>query len=69
MPNSKQIIEKIIQKAIKEWSEQGRTKEQIYGVKNFMSGKGFMMANSLYHEGFKDGLSEALKLVRKFKQK
>lgn len=31
------------EKYVKTWSEQGRTEEQIYAVRNFMTGQGFIM--------------------------
>lgn len=40
-------FEKIIKTAIKEWSEQGRDKEHIYAVNNFMTGRGLKMIDEI----------------------
>jgi len=45
------IQQKLIDNAIKEWSEEGRTEEQIYPVTSFMTGRGLKMAKEIFDVG------------------
>ena len=45
------IPQKLIDKAIKEWIDQGHLEEQEYGVVNFMSGRGLQMAKEIFDVG------------------
>ncbi len=47
MPQKLKTIDEVIETALKEWSAQGRTKEQIYGATNFMTGRGLRMVEEL----------------------
>lgn len=46
--------DQIINQAIEDWTKQGRSPEQIYGIKNFMTGRGKQMADQLI---FKENLA------------
>jgi preprotein translocase subunit Sss1 len=50
MPQKLKTINNIIKTALKEWSAQGRTKEQIYGARNFMTGRGLRMIEDILKE-------------------
>ena len=50
----------LIETAIKEWIEQGRTEEQIFGVRNFMSGRGLNMVKEIKLEGYEQGRIKCL---------
>ena len=46
------LLQKLIDNAIEEWIRQsGRTDEMIYGVKNFMTGRGLKMAKEIFDVG------------------
>lgn len=49
-------IKKETEKYILTWSNQGRSEDQIWAVRNFMTGQGFLMLNDL-----KEGLIEELR--------
>lgn len=52
-----------ISKAIAEWSEQGRTTEQLFAVSNFMSGRGLKMSKNLVSLGEGQGIERARHLI------
>lgn len=53
-------MSKEIEQLVEAWSKQGRTEEQIYGVKNFLSGLG----RGVYSQGYKDGLKKAMGIAK-----
>lgn len=45
---------------IKEWEAQGRSEEQIWAVRNFMTGQGNLMLASIRKQGVSEGISRAI---------
>ena len=56
-----------IETAIEEWIKQGRSEEQVYGVRNFMSGVGLKLFKEKKSgaEIFTEGMFEGIKRERK----
>lgn len=50
------LIEEKIKSALDKWVKQGRTKEQVYGVQNFMTGAGLGLMNEIYEKGRKENI-------------
>jgi hypothetical protein len=55
-----------IETAIEEWIKQGRSEEQIYGVRNFMSGRGerYIKENFVSKEEIKTRVEKVIKRLK-----
>ena len=51
-------IEEKIKFVLDRWIKQGRTKEQVYGVQNFIVGAGLNLIYEIYQAGFEAGKKE-----------